>query len=79
MGKEIGSGQFGTVFHGVWNHDDQVEQVAVKMLHDGATKMDRIKLLNEAAIIEQFSHTNIVKLCGVVINEDPVSVGYPHL
>ncbi|XP_065899443.1 uncharacterized protein [Dysidea avara] len=79
LGKEIGSGQFGTVFHGVWNHDDQVEQVAVKMLHDGATKMDRIKLLKEAAIIEQFSHANIVKLCGVVINEDPVMILLEYL
>ncbi|XP_065899449.1 ephrin type-A receptor 2-like isoform X2 [Dysidea avara] len=79
LGKEIGSGQFGTVFHGVWNHDDQVEQVAVKILHDGATEMDRIKLLKEAAIIEQFSHANIVKLCGVVISEDPVMILLEYL
>ena len=62
------------MFHGLWNHDDQVEQVAVKMLHDGATEKDKIKLLKEAAIIEQFAHNNIVKLCGVVISQDPVSV-----
>ena len=74
LGTEIGSGKFGTVFHGVWNHDDQVEQVAVKMLHDVATEKDKIKLLKEAAIIEQFAHNNIVKLCGVVINQYPVSI-----
>ena len=74
LGTIIGSGNFGTVYHGVWNHDDQVEQVAVKMLNDGATEKDKIKLLKEAAIIEQFAHNNIVKLCGVVISEDPVSI-----
>ncbi|XP_065899435.1 uncharacterized protein [Dysidea avara] len=79
LGTIIGSGNFGTVYHGVWNHDDQVEQVAVKMLNDGATEKDKIKLLKEAAIIEQFAHNNIVKLCGVVISEDPMMILLEYL
>ena len=62
------------VLHGVWNHDEGTEQVAVKTLHGEVSEEDKLKLLREAAIIGQFTHNNIVKICGVVTNEDPVSI-----
>ena len=42
------------------------------MLKPEGTEDDRLKLLQEAAIMGQFLHKNIVKLHGVVTVGDPV-------
>ena len=47
--------------------------VAVKALIQKSSEMDKIKLLQEAAIMHQFQHPNIVKLFGVVKNGKLVS------
>ena len=47
--------------------------VAVKTLKTGADEMDKVKFLQEAAIMGQFSHPNVVKLHGIVITGEPVS------
>ena len=72
----LGSGQFGVVLKGEWavpsrGAEGGVEKVdvAVKTLKDGAVDEDRVKFLQEAAIIGQFSHPNVVKLHGIVIGE----------
>lgn len=70
----LGSGQFGVVFKGEWVVAPRAGEggkldVAVKTLKDGAAKEDRVKFLQEAAIIGQFSHPNVVKLHGIVISE----------
>ena len=41
-------------------------EVAVKTLKEGAGEGDKVKFLQEAAIMGQFSHPNVVKLYGVV-------------
>lgn len=46
--------------------------VAVKTLALGASVGDRIKLLQEAAIMGQFLHPNTVHLLGVVVSKDMV-------
>ena len=74
LGNKIGSGQFGTVSHGVWNHDDKAKQVAIKTLRGEVSEQARKTLLKEAAIIGKFAHANIVKLYGVVTIRDPVSL-----
>lgn len=74
LGSEIGSGQFGMVSHGIWHHDEQDEQVAIKTLHGEVSEEAKKTLLKEAAIIGKFAHTNIVKLYGVVTKGDPVSL-----
>ena len=74
FGSEIGCGQFGMVSHGVWHHDEQAEQVAIKTLHGEVSEEAKKTLLKEAAIIGQFAHTNIVKLYGVVTSGEPVSL-----
>ena len=51
-------------------------EVAVKTLAKESTEMDRIKFLQEAAIMAQFSHPNVVKLYGVVEAEN--SVRFSH-
>ena len=44
----------------------------MKQLQLSASEEDRVKFLQEAAIMGQFFHPNVVKLHGVVTKEDPV-------
>ena len=69
----LGSGQFGTVNKGVWHSPRSQQDVAIKLLQDGAPEQDRVKFLQEAAIMGQFSHPNIISLLGVVTLGEPVS------
>ena len=74
----IGSGQFGKVHQGEWTapgSEDKVD-VAVKTLKEGAGEGDKVKFLQEAAIMGQFSHLNVVKLYGVVTEGEPVRSSY---
>ena len=68
--EKIGSGQFGTVSKGVWVYRNETMRVAVKILNKSAGEGGRVKFLQEAAIMGQFYHPNIVRLHGV---GDPVS------
>ena len=61
------------VSHGIWHHDEQADQVAIKTLHGEVSEEAKKTLLKEAAMIRQFAHTNIVKLYGVVTTGDSVS------
>ena len=72
----LGSGQFGTVHKGEWvaTEGEEKIEVAVKTLKDGAGKEDKVKFLQEAAIMGQFSHSNVVKLYGIVTEGEPVSL-----
>ena len=69
----LGSGQFGTVNRGEWESPDGTVEVAVKMLKAGSAQSDRVKFLQEAAIMGQFQHHNVVQLYGVVTIGEPVS------
>ena len=66
----LGSGQFGNVEKGMW----QRTEVALKNLKEGSGEQDKVKFLQEAAIMAQFIHPNIVTLHGVVSDEEPVSI-----
>ena len=73
----MGSGQFGTVYRGVWQSDIRGEvKVAVKTLKEGSKEEDRVKFLQEAAIMGQFKHHNVVEMYGVVSVGEPVSYYY---
>ena len=48
--------------------------IAIKQLHPNASTTERVKLLQEAAIMGQFCHPNVVKLYGLITTKDPVSV-----
>ena len=79
---KIGAGHFGSVSKGLWllrgEGGEVVEgegvQVAVKVVKTEAEEMQRVKLLQEAAIMGQFAHPNVVRLNGVVTVGDPVSI-----
>ena len=49
-------------------------EVAVKTLQPLASENDKVKFLQEAAIMGQFLHPNVVKLFGVVTVGEPVSI-----
>ena len=74
MAQVVGRGHFGVVFKGEWVTAPGADgggklDVAVKVLKGGVAIKNRIKLLQEAAIIGQFSHPNVIKLHGVVTGE----------
>ena len=51
-------------------------EVAVKILKEGSGEEDRVKFLQEAAIMGQFKHHNVVTMHGVVTDGEPVSIYY---
>ena len=67
----LGSGQFGTVHKAEWVAPGLREkrEVAVKTLKEEAGDEDKVKFLQEAAIMGQFSHPNVVQLYGVVTDK----------
>ena len=80
----LGSGQFANVEEGTWKKGVNKDvRVALKIMKPGSTEEDKIKFLQEAAIMAQFRHPNVVSLYGVVSKGDPVSVivdyNYMHI
>ena len=73
----MGSGRFGIVYHGlltVTGNDSEggVKEVAVKTMENGASEEERIKFLQEAAIMGQFNNPYVIKIYGVFIASQPV-------
>ena len=63
----MGSGEFGIVTHGKWTPSpDKEVEVAIKTLNSNASDKDRLRFIQEAAIMCQFDHENVIKLYGVV-------------
>ena len=71
--EELGSGEFGVVTHGLLSSATGDVEVAVKMLNSNASDKDRLRFLQEAAIMCQFDHQNVIKLHGVV-TETPAMI-----
>ena len=46
----------------------------MKSLEGESTEEERVKFLQEAAIMGQFKHPNIIRIVGVITTSDPVSV-----
>jgi len=76
--NSIGSGHFGSVSKGVWFNGCSSVDVAIKTLK-GKDEQERLKLLQEAAIMGQFAHKNVVRLHGVVTVGEPVSAAIQFL
>ncbi len=59
---------------GTWKSPQGAVDVAVKLLPAMSSQVDKVKFLQEAAIMGQFRHPNVVKLYGVITTGNPVSV-----
>ncbi len=69
----LGTGQFGTVHKAMWKaQNEKAQDVAVKIISTISVE-NRVKLLQEAAIMSQFAHPNIIRLFAVTLSEDSVS------
>ena len=64
---------------GVWKIGTIEFAVALKALSEGSTVESRVKFLQEAAIMAQFRHSNIVSLYGVISKDEPVGSKYNHI
>ena len=64
----LGTGEFGSVMKAVWESPLGETDVALKVLKEPGGDEDRINtaFLQEAAILGQFSHPNVLRLVGVV-------------
>ena len=70
----LGSGQFGGVQMGIWNGSKGRREVAIKTLNPTITQPDaKVKFLQEAAIMAQFRHPNVIQMYGIVTDGEPVS------
>ncbi|XP_019849279.1 PREDICTED: tyrosine-protein kinase SPK-1-like [Amphimedon queenslandica] len=74
INSQIGSGNFAKVFQGEWLAHERAVTVAIKMLKPGSKTFDKVKFLQEAAIMGQFCHPNIVRLHGVVTLGEPTMI-----
>ena len=57
----------------MWKCGSRQIKVALKLLKKGSSETDKVKFLQEAAIMAQFKHPNVVSLYGVVNESEPVS------
>jgi tyrosine-protein kinase Fer len=71
--SKLGRGHFGDVMKG--RLKDTGEQVAVKTCRDNVTPVMKEKFLQEAEMLFQYDHPNIVKLIGVAVDQEPVYIG----
>ena len=69
--KVIGEGNFGKVVCGVWKSSLGAVQVAMKSIKSEADGTD-LSFLQEAAILGQFNHPNVLKLLGMVTITKPL-------
>lgn len=72
LGDYLGSGQFGTVYLGKWNLGNQESKVAIKTLNANSHSDDKVRFLQEAVLMGQFDHLNVIKMHGLVIEQEPV-------
>lgn len=71
MGSKLGEGNFGLVMGGRWKTNKASMQVAIKTLkmEDGSSD---VEFLQEATMLGQFQHLNVLKLLGVVTLSKPL-------
>ncbi|XP_011803659.1 PREDICTED: tyrosine-protein kinase Fes/Fps isoform X4 [Colobus angolensis palliatus] len=72
LGEQIGRGNFGEVFSGRLRADNTL--VAVKSCRETLPPDLKSKFLQEARILKQYSHPNIVRLIGVCTQKQPIYI-----
>ncbi|RDD41039.1 Ephrin type-B receptor 3 [Trichoplax sp. H2] len=77
--ESIGHGAFAEVKRGFWYQEaGKPIEAALKILKSEATTGERIKFFQEAVIMQQFSHANIVQFYGMISNssERPLVINF---
>eukprot|EP00794_Sanderia_malayensis_P007312 gene7313-8130_t len=69
FGRQLGSGQFGTVYEGTWKGN---RNIAIKMMKEGTMSED--DFIEEAKAMSKFYHKNLVKLYGVCSKFRPIYI-----
>ena len=73
LAEEIGHGQFGGVHTAIWRGSEGSIEVAVKVMNMSASQRDdKIRFLQEAVVMAQFKHSNVIQLYGIVTEQNPV-------
>ncbi|CAM9408246.1 unnamed protein product [Bubo scandiacus] len=72
LGERIGRGNFGEVFSGRLRADNT--PVAVKSCRETLPPELKVKFLQEARILKQYNHPNIVRLIGVCTQKQPIYI-----
>uniref|UniRef100_A0A8C9KBY5 non-specific protein-tyrosine kinase n=1 Tax=Panthera tigris altaica TaxID=74533 RepID=A0A8C9KBY5_PANTA len=72
LGEQIGRGNFGEVFSGRLRADNTL--VAVKSCRETLPPDIKAKFLQEAKILKQYNHPNIVRLIGVCTQKQPIYI-----
>lgn len=71
LGKELGKGEFGSVYEAVFVQHGESMKVAVKTMRVGFhTQEDLHEFLREAEIMKNFDHDNVVRLLGVTLQRE---------
>ncbi len=66
VGSVIDCDQGGDVYKGKWNYRNCTMDVAVKILKPGSNGSQIIMFFQEAIILNQLKHPNVITLYGVV-------------
>ncbi|XP_015674096.1 tyrosine-protein kinase Fes/Fps isoform X2 [Protobothrops mucrosquamatus] len=72
LGQRIGQGNFGEVFSGLLRGSNT--PVAVKSCRETLPNELKTRFLQEAGILKQYSHPNIVRLIGVCTQKQPIYI-----
>ena len=67
----IGCGQFGDLHAGIWTSSGVEYEVAIEALPSDNPD-SKVKFLQEATIMAQLNHPNVIKLLGIVTDDKPV-------
>lgn len=73
FGKVLGQGNFGAVYHAMWNEVEVAcKAVAIEGIDESETKQLRSELVNEMSLLRQLSHPACVQFHGIVFGpQDP--------
>ena len=76
VGLVLGAGKFGFVFDGCYNDPDiaSTYPVAVKQVREDAPEDAHLEFVEEATLMAQLQHTNVVRMAGVITKGQPILV-----
>ena len=80
--SDLGQGNFGVVIKAEAKNiipEEESSTVAIKVLKEGANDQTKKEFFREAALMQEFSHPNILRLLGVCIEEEPFCMLFEYM